>query len=544
METKRKSLLLISSVLIGLPLLSGVTMAATTVNLAKQPSTFLSAYITKDPGVSIKEIKRHLDFNNTLHVRFQEMYLGVPVYGADSVLHVPHAANNMSFTQLTAKRMSSDAFMNGNFYMGLAADLGNKPADVAVKKVIQKAINDYVKTNDRHAAIHSEGASLIVYIDQAQKAHWAYKVTFEVDPINDSIPAKPVFLIDAHTLTVYATWDNIQTQQVARSTEAGGGFGGNKKMGKLVYDGLAGNLAKLTVTRNTDISKCYLQNTDVIVKHYRGGAVMSYDCTAGHPEHNNVYWSGDQDKVNDGHSPSNDALFGGQVIKGMYQDWYGVPVLTESNGKPMILTMIVHARMDNAYWDGRSMTFGDGISMFYPLTSLGVAAHEVSHGFTQQHSDLDYYGQSGGMNEAFSDMAAQAAEIYAYGKNSWQIGPEIFKAPDQALRYMDKPSKDCKGGKPGNYCSIDDASQYKNGIDVHYSSGVYNRLFYLIGNSDGYDVRKAFNIMVKANQDYWTSSSTFAEGACGVLKAAVDYGYDTAAVKAALDTVKIAHTQC
>ena len=53
--------------------------------------------------------------------------------------------------------------------------------------------------------------------------------------------------------------------------------------------------------------------------------------------------------------------------------------------------------------------------------------------------------QSGGMNEAFSDMAAQAAEVYAYGvgKNSWQIGPEIFKEKNKALRYMDMPSKDC-----------------------------------------------------------------------------------------------------
>src|SRR4029079_4516028 len=127
-------------------------------------------------------------------------------------------------------------------------------------------------------------------------------------------------------------------------------------------------------------------------------------------QHNKLYWDADLHTVNGGYSPDNDALFGGAVIKNMYQQWYGVPVLKE-NGKPMMLVMVVHNPIDNAFWDGKKMTFGDGVRMFYPLTSLGVAAHEISHGFTEQHSNLTYYGQSGGMNEAYSDMAAQAAEV-------------------------------------------------------------------------------------------------------------------------------------
>jgi pseudolysin len=141
-------------------------------------------------------------------------------------------------------------------------------------------------------------------------------------------------------------------------------------------------------------------------------------------------------------------------------------------------------------------------------------------------------------------MAAQAAEIYAYGKNSWQIGPEIFKAEDEALRYMDQPSKDCKGKKPGNWCSIDDASQYRNGIDVHFSSGVYNHFFYLLGTTEGWDVRKAFDVMVQANSSYWTSNVDFAKGACGVIKAAKDLKYNVDDVKAAFAGVKIDTSAC
>ena len=189
------------------------------------------------------------------------------------------------------------------------------------------------------------------------------------------------------------------------------------------------------------------------------------------------------------------------------------------------------------------MVFGDGKDLFYPLTSIGVVAHEVSHGFTQQHSNLVNEGQSGGMNEAFSDMASQAAEVYVYGpgKNTWKIGAEIFKKGNGALRYMDVPSTDCHGDMPGDFCSIDDATQYYSGLDVHYSSGVYNRFFYLLSTTAGWDVKSAFNVMVQANF-YWTSTTNFNSGACGVLQAATDLKMDVTAVKTAFDEVKVDYT--
>jgi len=54
----------------------------------------------------------------------------------------------------------------------------------------------------------------------------------------------------------------------------------------------------------------------------------------------------------------------------------------------------------------------------------------------------------------------------------------------EALRYMDQPSRDGR--------SIDTVDQYVKGMDVHYSSGVYNRLYYLMSNQSGWDPHKAF----------------------------------------------------
>jgi len=554
MDLNHKRLALSGLLLLGLPLAYGPAVyAAKEVNLRHQNASMLQSFVTKTPAaakgaLAIKEISRHVDFKNTLHVRIQETYSGYEVFGADGVVHIPNGAKtSKSLTGVAAANNNST--MNGTLYQDLNADLaGAAPAiftEAQAQKALQLSIDTFHKQIGGQSEISEQESKLIVFVGKDKKAHWAYQVSFRSEPtkVNEK-PVKQVNIMDATTFQVYASWDDIKTIETVKVD--GGGFGGNIKMGKMVYDGLSGNLAKLMITRDGDSNTCFLQNSDVTVKDYNKRSVMTFKCEATNPDHNNVYWDADFDKVNNGYSPGNDAMFGGQVIKHMYQDWYGIPVLTNADGTPMMLNMIVHQRnYDNAYWDGQKMTFGDGYTTFYPLTSLGVAAHEVSHGFTQQHSNLAYYGQSGGMNEAFSDMAAQAAEVYAYGsgKNSWEIGPEIFKAEGKALRYMDMPSKDCGGRGPGR-CSIDDATQYTEWLDVHYSSGVYNRFFYTLGTTADWDAKKAFDVMVHANSNYWTSSTNFKEGACGVISAARDLGYNVGAVKDAFNVVKVDYSDC
>jgi len=185
---------------------------------------------------------------------------------------------------------------------------------------------------------------------------------------------------------------------------------------------------------------------------------------------------------------------------------------------------------ENAFWDGSSMTFGDGASTFYPLVSLDVGSHEVSHGFTEQNSNLTYADRSGGMNEAFSDMAGEAAEFFSRGSNDFLVGAEIFKSSG-ALRYMANP--------PQDGASIGNAADYYPGIDVHYSSGVYNKAFYLLAHKAGWDTRSAFKVFARANQLYWTPDVGFNEGACGVQTASTDLGYTTADVTSAFAAVGV-----
>ncbi len=131
----------------------------------------------------------------------------------------------------------------------------------------------------------------------------------------------------------------------------------------------------------------------------------------------------------------------------MYNTWFGAPPLNQ------VLQMYVHygRNYENAFWDGQHMNFGDGASYFYPLTALDVTGHEISHGFTEQHSNLQYSGQSGGMNEAFSDMAGEAVEYFDRGSNDFLVGADIVKS-GPALRDMCNPTSDG--------WSIDNAADY------------------------------------------------------------------------------------
>ena len=100
----------------------------------------------------------------------------------------------------------------------------------------------------------------------------------------------------------------------------------------------------------------------------------------------------------------------------------------------------------NAFWDGTKMTYGDGDgTSFGPLVSLDVAGHEMSHGVTEHSADLTYEGESGGLNEATSDIFGTMVEFFAANANDpgdYLIGEEFDLANHAGFRRMDNPVAD------------------------------------------------------------------------------------------------------
>ncbi|MFG1603884.1 M4 family metallopeptidase [Actinoplanes sp. NPDC049265] len=137
----------------------------------------------------------------------------------------------------------------------------------------------------------------------------------------------------------------------------------------------------------------------------------------------------------------------------------------------------------NAFWDGAQMTYGDGEGNARPLVALDVSGHEMSHGVTENvvPGGLTYSGESGGLNEATSDIFGSMVEFYAdnaVDAGDYDIGEKIdIFGTGEPLRYMYNPSLD------GTSHSCWSTST-KN-VDVHYSSGVANHFFFDLAEGTG-----------------------------------------------------------
>lgn len=420
--------------------------------------------------------------------RYQQFHQGIPVWG-EGVVETRDVAAGVA---------AKAPVLSGTMLQNLSNDLPSaKPAlnDAAAMRLAKQSAGVVGATENDHV-------KLWVKMGDNNVAQLFYTVSFVSH--GGGKPTRPSFMIDANTGAIMKKWEGLAHKDAT-------GPGGNTKTGQYEY---GTNYGPLIVTDTCQMSSTNV--TTVNLNHGTSGTTpFQFTCSRNTTK-----------AINGAFSPLNDAHYFGNVVFNMYNDWFGLRPISQK------LLMRVHYsnNYENAFWDGSAMTFGDGASTFYPLVSLDVSAHEVSHGFTEQNSGLVYSGMSGGMNEAFSDMAGEAAEYFMKGSNDFQVGAEIFKAAG-ALRYMDTPSKDGR--------SIDHASKFTSGMDVHYSSGVYNKAFYTLAKTAGWNTRKAFEVMVDANRLHWTANSTFDQGACGVEKAAATRGYVVADVTKAFAAVGV-----
>lgn len=198
----------------------------------------------------------------------------------------------------------------------------------------------------------------------------------------------------------------------------------------------------------------------------------------------------------------------------------------------------------NAYWNGTQMVYGDGdgVNASNLANSMDVTAHELTHAVTSSESNLTYSGESGGLNEAMSDIFGNVCEWYRDGQpatpsaNNWMVGEDVWTpgTANDALRYMNDPVKDGS--------SLDYWTSSAGSVDVHYSSGIANLAFYLLAkggthprgksstNVTAIGMLKAAKVFYKANADYLTASSNFAAAKTATEQAATALGYTTAEV--------------
>ena len=221
-------------------------------------------------------------------------------------------------------------------------------------------------------------------------------------------------------------------------------------------------------------------------------------------------------------------VFGRNSIKNQGENIFSVINVSDEDGNDM----------DNAFWNGETMFYGNGNQAFNsPLAkALDVAGHEMAHGVVQSTANLVYQGEAGALNESFADIFGAMID-----REDWQIGEEVANPnvfPTGTMRDMANPNNGGNSNnffwQPAHYSERFTGSADNGG--VHINSGIPNHAYYLFATSNGIGKAKAEQIFYKALTDYLVMSSQFVDLRIAVLQAATDlHGNGSAEVAAAAD---------
>jgi bacillolysin len=195
------------------------------------------------------------------------------------------------------------------------------------------------------------------------------------------------------------------------------------------------------------------------------------------------------------------------------------------------------AQMDNAYWNGESMFYGNGKDVFASLPkALDVAGHEISHGVVQNTANLRYQGESGAMNESFADIFGAMID-----RDDWKMGEDIIKDrvtfPTGALRDLSNPNNGGTSFRNASYQPSNYSARYTGTEDeggVHLNSGITNYAYYLFATNTAVGKDKAEKVFYRALSKYLVASSKFIDLRAAVEQSSKDlYPTETALLAAA-----------
>ncbi|MFE7854556.1 M4 family metallopeptidase [Streptomyces sp. NPDC057403] len=468
----------------------------------------------RDIGLGSKEklVARDVvkDADGTLHTRYERTYAGLPVLGGDLVVD-------------TAKSGATERVIKAT---NAAIKVSDVTPDITKAAAEKQAVS-------RAKALGGTKATA----DSARKVIWAAsgRPVLAYETViggfqDDGTPNQLHVITDAATGKKLYEYQGIENATGTGNTQYSGTVSLTTTQSGSNYtltDGDRGNHKTYNLNHGTSGTGTLFSQTS----NTWGNGTTSNAATAGA-----------------------DAHYGAAVTWDFYKNTFGRSGI-KNNGVGAYSRVHYGNSYVNAFWDDSCfcMTYGDGSGNADPLTSLDVAGHEMSHGVTSNTAGLNYSGESGGLNEATSDIFGTGVEFYAANSSDvgdYLIGEKIdINGDGTPLRYMDKPSKD-GASKDSWYSGL-------GGLDVHYSSGPANHFFYLLSEGSGAKVingvsynsptadglpvtgigrAKALQIWYRALTTKFTSTTNYASARTGTLAAAGElYGTTSAEYKAVQD---------
>ncbi|MGW0122063.1 M4 family metallopeptidase [Streptomyces sp. NPDC003327] len=443
------------------------------------------------------------DADGTVHTRYDRTYAGLPVLGGDLIVH-GHADGAVR-----------DVTKNVKATIEVASTRAAKSAESAKSVALRKA------GAESSTAPKAESVRKVVWAGSGKPVLAWETVVGGVR--HDDTPSRTHVITDATTGAELFSYDEIHTgtghsQYGGQVTLGTSGSAGNHTLSDA---GRGGNRTHDMGHSSSDSEQGTL---------FTDADDVWGDGLPGHPQTAGV-----------------DAHYGAQLTWDYYKNVHARNGI-RNDGVAAFSRVHYGDAYANAFWDPSCfcMTYGDGQNNARPLTSIDVAAHEMTHGVTGNTARLIYAGESGGLNEATSDIFAAAVEFWANNPSDpgdYLVGEKIdIRGDGKPLRYMDQPSRDGRS-KDYWYSTISQEN-------VHHSSGPANHWFYLASEgsgaktvngvaynsptSDGLPVTAigrdaAIRIWYRALTTYMTGSTNYAGARLATLRAAADlYGNGSA----------------
>jgi len=462
------------------------------------------------------------DADGAQHVRFDRSYQGLRVIGGDFVVHTDARGGFKGVSQTMSR------------VLNLGIDASATEADA-----ISVAESSFAGVREGKAkvakVIYARGASPVLAYDVLLPGY-----------APDSTPSEHHSIVDAITLKTLDAYDDVNT-----AASAGTGYTLTSGEVPLTTNSISGGYELRDPNRGGQFT------TDMKNKQVGSGKIFT-----------------DVDNLWGNYTTSDRATVGADAQYGVGKTWDYYKAKFNRNGianDGVGAASHVHygRNYSNAGWSDSCfcMTYGDGDgSSILPLVAIDVTGHEMTHGVTSRTAGLIYSDESGGLNEAISDIFGTLVEYYensTVNPPNYLLGERVYAVnngvptPTTALRYMFKPSID--GTSPDCYRSNIGL------LNVHYSSGVANHFFYLLTQGavsppgftiapadlvcNGNTALKAIaqsqgaQIVYRALTVYMTSSTNYAGARAATLSAATDlYGAGSkqySAVAAAWSAVSV-----
>ncbi len=480
------------------------------------------------PSAEFEILNKNKDQIGLTHIKYKQTYKDLLVYAQEIIVHLDKkgAVNLLTGSFIpTPHEVNTIPVLN-------SAEIINK-----LPKIFDKKLNELKKYND------SIKPTLVIYNKRDQNyLSWHLTIySSQLDRWELFINDKTGEIIDKINTTLHANRekknkllktsknknvnkDHIENNPIGTGTDLNGVI-------RNLNTALDNNIYLLA-----DISKpSYKVSTgEGVLLTYRndnGGQDMSYITS---------YLGNDSD--NNWNDPSLvSAHYNASESYDYFYGTFGRNSLDGEGGSVRSYTNVIRdgSEMDNAYYTGKGLYYGNGNNSFSPLAgALDVAAHEWAHGVVEWSAGLVYQDESGALNEHFADVFGVMVD-----RDDWTLGEDIVKLDYYPYGFLRSMSEPWKGDQPEHY---DDAVYIGTETDhggVHFNSGIPNKAFYLVATDIGKE--KAEQIWYRALTVYLSRNSNFVDLRIALETSSSDlYGAtELSSVKQALDAVGILYQE-